>query len=113
MAVWPQPAFTSGIYRVANPQSTLHLAALFHVSVCSQIGTRNGAESNQIPRRMAVRLRGQSLKDLGTRGKLVAVLLSLSTMFGCGALEAGQPGVQSSTGLVATSPVLNFGTVPV
>ena len=53
------------------------------------------------------------MKELSTRGKLVAVLLSLSTMFGCGALEAGQPGVQSSTGLVATSPVLNFGTVPV
>jgi hypothetical protein len=53
------------------------------------------------------------VKELSTRGKLVAVLLSLSTMFGCGALEAGQPGVQSSTGLVATSPVLNFGTVPV
>jgi hypothetical protein len=53
------------------------------------------------------------VKELSTRGKLVAVLLSLSTMFGCGALEAGQPAVQSSTGLVATSPVLNFGTVPV
>jgi hypothetical protein len=53
------------------------------------------------------------VNELSTRGKLVAVLLSLSTMFGCGALEAGQPGVQSSTGLVATSPVLNFGTVPV
>jgi hypothetical protein len=53
------------------------------------------------------------VKELSTRGKLVAVLLSLSTMVGCGALEAGQPGVQSSTGLVATSPVLNFGTVPV
>ncbi len=53
------------------------------------------------------------MKELSTRGKLVVVLLSLSTMFGCGALEANQPGVQSSTGLIATSPVLNFGTVPV
>jgi hypothetical protein len=53
------------------------------------------------------------VKELSTRGKLVAVLLSLSTMFGCGGLEAGQPAVQSSTGLVAASPVLDFGTVPV
>ena len=45
MAIWPSSAFTSGIYRVCNPQSTLHLAALFHVSVSSRIGTRNGAES--------------------------------------------------------------------
>ena len=53
------------------------------------------------------------MKELGTRGKLVAVLLSLATMLGCGALPAGQPAVQTSTGLVATSPVLDFGTVPV
>jgi len=45
MAIWPLPAFTSGIYPVGNPQSTLHLPALFQVSVSSQIGTRNGAES--------------------------------------------------------------------
>ena len=44
MAVWPPHAFTSGIYRVANPQITLRLAALFHVSVYFRIGTRNGAE---------------------------------------------------------------------
>ena len=53
------------------------------------------------------------MKEFGTRGKLVAVLLSLATMLGCGALEASQPSVQTSTGLVATSPVLNFGSVPV
>jgi hypothetical protein len=58
MAVWPSSAFTYGIYRVSNPQSRLHLAALFHVSVCSRIGTRNGAARWKIPRRMAVRLRG-------------------------------------------------------
>jgi Abnormal spindle-like microcephaly-assoc'd, ASPM-SPD-2-Hydin len=53
------------------------------------------------------------VKEFGTRGKLVAVLLSLATTLGCGALEASQPAAQTSTGLVATSPVLNFGTVPV
>lgn len=53
------------------------------------------------------------MKEFGTRGKLVAVLLSLATMLGCGALEASQPSVQTSTGLVATSPVLDFGSVPV
>ncbi len=34
-------------------------------------------------------------------------------MLGCGALEASQPSAQTSTGLVATSPVVDFGTVPV
>ena len=53
------------------------------------------------------------MKEFGTRGKLVAVLLSLATMLGCGALEASQPSAQTSTGLVATSPVVDFGTVPV
>ncbi len=33
MAVWTGLKFTSGIYGLCNPQSTLHLAALFHVSV--------------------------------------------------------------------------------
>ena len=45
MAVWPLPKFTSGIYRVCNLKSTLHLAALFHVSVTSAIEPRNGATS--------------------------------------------------------------------
>jgi hypothetical protein len=31
MAVWPLSTFTLGIYRLHNPQSTLHLAAIFHV----------------------------------------------------------------------------------
>jgi len=44
MAVWPSSAFTYGIYRMDKPPWTLHLAALFHVSVYSRIGTRNGAE---------------------------------------------------------------------
>lgn len=52
------------------------------------------------------------MKEFGTRSKLLAVLLSLATMLGCGALEASQT-AQTSTGLVATSPVLNFGTIPV
>ena len=33
MTVWTWPQFTSDIYRLRNPQSTLHLAALFHGSV--------------------------------------------------------------------------------
>jgi hypothetical protein len=50
MAMWPLQTFTYGIYPIAKPPSTLHLAALFHVSVrvvsvSSWIGTRNGAES--------------------------------------------------------------------
>ena len=45
MAVWPTSAFTYGIYRMDKPPWTLHLAALFHVSVGFRIGTRNGAAS--------------------------------------------------------------------
>ncbi len=53
------------------------------------------------------------MKDFGTRGKLVAVLFALTTMLGCGALDAGTPAAQSNTGLVAASPVVDFGSVPV
>jgi Abnormal spindle-like microcephaly-assoc'd, ASPM-SPD-2-Hydin len=53
------------------------------------------------------------VKDFGTRGKLVAVLFALTTMLGCGALDAGTPVAQSNTGLVASSAVLDFGSVPV
>jgi len=45
MAVWPSSAFTYGIYPMDKPPWTLHLAALFHVSVGFRIGTRNGAAS--------------------------------------------------------------------
>jgi 6,7-dimethyl-8-ribityllumazine synthase len=31
------------------------------------------------------------VKEFGTRGKLVAVLFALTTMLGCGALDAGTP----------------------
>ncbi len=53
------------------------------------------------------------MKDLGARGKLAAVLLSLITMLGCGALDANTPAAQSNTGLAATSAVVDFGSVPV
>ena len=54
-----------------------------------------------------------SVKDLGARGKLAAVILSLITMVGCGALDANTPAAQSNTGLAATSAVVDFGSVPV
>src|SRR5271166_1956794 len=54
-----------------------------------------------------------SVKDFGTRGKLLAVLLALTTMLGCGGLNAGTPVAQSNTGLDATSAVVDFGSVPV
>jgi hypothetical protein len=53
------------------------------------------------------------VKDFGARGKLVAVLFSLITMLGCGALDAGTPAAQSNTGLVTTSAIVDFGSVPV
>jgi hypothetical protein len=53
------------------------------------------------------------VKEFGTRGKLVAVLFALTTMLGCGALDAGTPAAQSAAGLVATSTVVDFGNVPV
>ena len=52
------------------------------------------------------------MKDFGARGKLVAVLFSLITMLGCGALDASTPAAQSNTGLVATSAIVDFGNVP-
>src|SRR5271165_2787463 len=113
MAVWPSSAFTSGIYRVANPQSRLHLAALFHVSVefpdwhsewCSEL--LNPPPYGRTAQR-------PSVKDFGTRNRLVALLFALTTMLGCGGLNAGTPAAQSSTGLDATSAVVDFGSVPV
>src|ERR1700687_2511907 len=49
MAIWTRGSFTSGIYRRNTSERTLPLAALFHVSVSSQIGTRNGAEMVKSP----------------------------------------------------------------
>ena len=53
------------------------------------------------------------MKDFGTRTKLLAVLFSLTTMLGCGGLQAGTPSGQSATGLVPTSANLDFGNVAV
>ena len=53
------------------------------------------------------------MKEFGTRGNLVIVLFLLMTMLGCGALDASTPVAQSGSGLVATSPVVDFGSVPV
>jgi hypothetical protein len=54
-----------------------------------------------------------SVKDFGTRAKLLTVLLAVTTMLGCGGLNAGTPSAQSGSGLVATSAVVDFGNVPV
>ncbi len=54
-----------------------------------------------------------SVKDFGARGKLVAVLFALTTMLGCGALDAGTPAAQSTPGLAPASAVVDFGSVPV
>lgn len=53
------------------------------------------------------------MKDFGTLAKLVIVLFALTTMLGCGALDAAKPVAQSNNGLVAASAVVDFGTVPV
>ncbi len=53
------------------------------------------------------------VKDFGTRSDLVVLLLSLSTMLGCSALNASQPAAQQAGGLVTTSTALDFGSVPV
>jgi hypothetical protein len=53
------------------------------------------------------------VKEFGTRGNLVTVLFLLLTMLGCGALDASTPVAQSSSGLVATPAVVDFGSVPV
>ncbi len=53
------------------------------------------------------------MKEFGTRGNLVIVLFLLMTMLGCGALDAHTPAAQSGSGLVATSAVVDFGSVAV
>ena len=53
------------------------------------------------------------MKDFGIRSNLVVVLLTLSTMLGCSALNASQPGAQPATGLVTATNSLDFGTVTV
>jgi len=53
------------------------------------------------------------VQDFGTRAKLAIVLFALITLVGCGALDAGTPMAQSNNGLVATSAIVDFGTVPV
>jgi hypothetical protein len=53
------------------------------------------------------------VKDLGARGNLLVVLLALTTMLGCGALNASKPTTQLAPGLVATSAVLDFGAIGV
>jgi Abnormal spindle-like microcephaly-assoc'd, ASPM-SPD-2-Hydin len=51
------------------------------------------------------------VKDLGTRTRFFLLFLSVTTMLGCGGLDASRPAVQQSAGLVAASPALDFGTV--
>ncbi len=53
------------------------------------------------------------MKELGTRCNLALVLLALTTMLGCGALNASKPASQQSSGLVAATAVLDFGATDV
>ncbi len=53
------------------------------------------------------------MKDLGARSTLTVLLLTLTTMLGCSALNTTQPATQQATGLVAIADTLDFGTVPV
>ncbi len=53
------------------------------------------------------------MKDFGTRTKLLVTLLTLTTLLGCGGLNAGTPSAQAAPGLVATSALVDFGSVPV
>ncbi len=54
-----------------------------------------------------------SVKRFGTRTKLVALLFALTTLLGCGALDARSPSAQTSTGVVASSAIVDFGSVSV
>ncbi len=110
MSIWPLSAFPSGIYRVGNPQSTLHLAAVLHVSISSRIGTRSGAEAGKSPAVWPYGIEAP-VKSFGARTKLVAVLLTLFTTLG-GSLEASNLATQSATGRVANATVGAFGAVP-
>src|SRR5207245_7541046 len=62
---------------------------------------------------MAVRRWLEAPVNLGVRSVLVVVLLSVTTMLGCSALNASQPAAQQATGLVATTATLDFGEVAV
>ena len=96
MAIWTVPHFTSGIYRARNPKSTLHLAAVFHVSVCFGIDTRNDAASSKSPAVWPYGVLEAPVKDFGARKNLVVLLLTLTTMLGCSALDAKQPAAQQA-----------------
>jgi hypothetical protein len=120
MAVWPRPKFTPVIYRLRNPQSTLHLAALFHVSVSSGIEPRNGAAKllNPLPYGRTALVEAP-VKDFGSRSNLVVLLLTLTTMLGCSALNATSPAAQQAQGTSSTSggitlnpKAISFGNVP-
>ncbi len=121
MAVWPRPKFTPVIYRPRNPQSTLHLAALFHGSVSSGIEPRNGAAKllNPLPYGRTALVEAP-VKDFGSRSNLVVLLLTLTTMLGCSALNATSPAAQQAQGTSSTSggvtlnpKAISFGNVPV
>ena len=53
------------------------------------------------------------MKEFGTRCNLVLILLALTTMLGCGALNASKPTSQPSSGLVPSAAVLDFGATNV
>src|ERR1700722_14775471 len=113
MAVWPLSTFTLGIYRLHNPQSTLHLAAVFHVLSPLADWHLEWCRKQVNPRRMAVRLVEASVKDFGTRCNLVVLLLLLATMLGCSALNASQPSTQSATGSKTTGIATSSGQISV
>ena len=53
------------------------------------------------------------MKEFGARWNLVLILLALTTMLGCGALNASKPTSQQPSGLVPASAVLDFGSTDV
>src|SRR4051794_38189102 len=109
MSIRPAFSFTSGIYRPSQPPEHTALGCTIPLSVSSRIGTRNGAEIVNPPPYGRTALEA-SVKRFGTRTKLVALLFSLTTLLGCGALDARSPSAQTSTGVVANSAIVDFGS---
>src|SRR6266849_3484251 len=104
MAVWPGPGFTSDIYPCAQPSEHTAFGCII-----PRFGLSTDWDSewcrellNPLPYGRTALVEA-SVKDFGARSILVVVLLTLTTMLGCSALNASQPAAQHSTGLVATA----------
>ncbi len=111
MAVWPVPEFTSDIYHLRNPKSTLHLAALLRISIPSRLDRRL-AQPYANPPPFARTALVEALVNLGARSVLIVFLLSLIAGLGCFALDASPPAAQQATGAVATRTTRPFRAVP-